>query len=79
MKVPSGRTNIDLSFHVELMGDGNNVKITWASTHLKNSASFFRFLPLDYDNQNWKIGYAFATGKSPAETVAPSVFFKTSF
>ena len=45
----------------------------------KKFGLFFWFLPLDYDNQNWKIGYAFATGKSPAETVAPSVFFKTSF
>jgi hypothetical protein len=79
MEIPPVRTNIILRFHVKLMEDGNNVKITWASTHLKSLASDSRLLPLDYDNQNWKIGYAFATGKSSVETVAPSVCFKTSF
>ncbi len=73
VEIQPSSTNLILLFTVELMKDDNNVRIKWWWTHLKQWGS--RLEPLDYGKQSWQIGYAFATGKSPKETKAPTVYF----
>ncbi len=76
IKINPGDSDLRLAFDVVLMGDGNTIVVHRRPAVGLSGRSFNG--PLDYSKYDWEIGYAFATGKSPEQAVAPSVCFKTS-